>query len=158
MFALNGTCVIFIFLFLIFIYLLNEILLKPLGRVVEARAQNLQTNLESAKACSQEADKIIRDYQTTLHTTRLEAQSVIQNALGQVKLERDEKIKNIQAEGRSKIDALKAELTANRKNLLQSLVHPELDLVKNIISKLLGEAPALTTSEERVFQILEETR
>ena len=158
MFALNGTYVIFIFLFLVFIYLLNEILLKPLGRVVEKRALNSATDLEAAKTCSAEMEKMLKDYQAALHSSRLEAQSLIKNALGEVQQLRDGKVKEIQTEGHAKLDKLKNELAANRHKLLQSLISPELDLVKEIIVKLLGEAPALVTNEQRVLQVLEETR
>ena len=81
MFALNGTYVIFITLFLVFIYLLNEIMLKPVGKVMDKRRAKMQENLDTATACTQEAQKILTDYQAKLHTSRLEAQAIIQAAL-----------------------------------------------------------------------------
>lgn len=157
MFELNGTYVIFMVLFLIFVQLLNMIMIKPAGIAIEKRAKHIQENLAAAKNFSQETDKILSDYQAKLHASRLEAQAVIQEALVQAQKQRDEKLKNIQSEGRSKIDELKAEFASTRENLLQSLIHPELELVRNIINKLLGETPALVTDEERVFQVLKET-
>jgi len=159
MYALNGTYIIFIALFLVFIYLLNEIMLKPVGKVMEKRRAKLQENLDTAKACTQEAQKVLADYQAKLHTSRLEAQAIIQAALSVVQKEREDKLKGIQAEGRAKVEELRNELAANRQSLLKSLIHPELELVGQIIKKLLGEeAPALVTSEEKVFQTLQNVR
>lgn len=159
MYALNGTYVIFIALFLVFIYLLNEIMLKPVGKVMDKRRAKLQENLDTAKACTQEAQKVLADYQAHLHSSRLEAQAIIQAALNTAQKDRDAKLKGIQADGRVKIDELKNELSANRQNLLKSLIHPELELVSQIIKKLLGEdAPALVTGEDKVLQTLESVR
>ena len=158
MFELNGTYVIFIGMFIVFIYLLNEIMLKPVGKAMDKRAQSIRTNLEASKTCMQESQKLIADYQAKLHKSRLEAQSIIQGALAEEQKQRDAKLKDVQAEGRNKLDALKTELTQSRQGLLQSLIHPELELVGNIINKLLGEKPALVTDENRVLKVLEETR
>src|ERR1700733_8406061 len=118
MYALNGTYIIFIALFLIFIYLLNEIMLKPVGAAMEKRRAKMQENLDTAKACTQEAQRILSDYQAKLHESRLEAQAIIQAALATANKERDDKVKDIQAQGRAKIDELKNELAANRQSLL----------------------------------------
>ncbi len=80
LFALNGTYFIFIFLFLLFVPLLNEIMLKPVGAAMEKRRAKMQENLDTAKACTQEAQNLLADYQSKLHTSRLEAQAIIQTA------------------------------------------------------------------------------
>ncbi len=133
-------------------------MLKPVGKVIEQRRRRIQDNLDAATNCTQEAEKVLNNYQTSLHASRSEAQSIIQEALGKAQKERDEQLKAIQSEGRDKLDKLKAELTACRESLLQSLIHSELELVGDIINKLLGERPALVTNEERVFQVLKQTR
>jgi len=158
MFELNGTYVIFIVLFLIFIQLLNMIMLKPVGQAMEKRAARMQANLEAARNCAQETEKILADYKAKLHTSRLEAQSIIQKALTDEQKQRDDKLKTIQGEGHNKLDELKGELTSTRQSLLKSLIHPELELVGEIINKLLGERLALVTNEEHVLQVLEKTR
>jgi len=158
MFELNGTYVIFLFLFLIFIQLLNMIMLKPVGQAMEKRASRIQANLDAARNCTQESETILSDYKAKLHTSRLEAQSIIQKALIDGQKQRDEKLKIIQSEGRNKLEELKAGLTNTRQSLLQSLIHPELELVGDIINKLLGERLALVTNEKRVLQVLEKTR
>ncbi len=158
MFELNGTCVIFIVLFLIFIQLLNVIVLQPIGKALDKRSFRLKENLDAARSHMQETDKILADYQAKLHTSRHEAQTVIHSAMAEAQKVRDEKLKSIQAEGREKLDGLQEELDAGRNTLVQSLVQPELELVRNILNKLLGETPALVTKEERVFQLLENKR
>ena len=158
MFELNGTCVVFIFLFLIFIQLLNKIMLQPIGAALDKRASRLKENLDAARSHMQETEKVLADYQAKLQTSRHQAQSIVHNAMADAQKVRDEKLKDIQAEGREKLDGLQAELDAGRETLVESLVQPELELVGNILQKLLGETPALVTNEQRVFQVLENTR
>jgi F-type H+-transporting ATPase subunit b len=158
MFQLNGTCVVFIFLFLVFIQLLNKIMLQPIGAALDKRAARLKENLDATRSHMQETEKMLADYQAQLHASRHEAQTIIHSTMADAKKVRDEKLKGIQAEGREKLDGLQAELDAGRKTLVESLVQPEIELVRNILNKLLGETPALMTNEERVFQVLENTR
>jgi F0F1-type ATP synthase membrane subunit b/b' len=158
MFSLNGTYVIFILLFLVFIQLLNKIMIQPVGAVLEKRGARLKENTDATKSCMQETEKILSDYQSKLHTSRQNAQTIIHNSLSEAQKSKDEKLKGIQNEGRQKLDALKEELSAGRKDLINSLVHPELDLVKNILNKLLGEIPTLVINEQRVAEVLESTR
>jgi F-type H+-transporting ATPase subunit b len=158
MFELNGTYVIFILLFLVFIQLLNKIMLEPVGAAIEKRSARLKENIDIAKSNMQESEKMLVDYQNNLHSTRQQAQTLIHSALAEAQKSREEKLKSVQAEGRSKLDELKAELDAGRKNLIESLIHPELELVRDILNKLLGETPKLITNEQRVAEVLESTR
>jgi F-type H+-transporting ATPase subunit b len=156
MFSVNGTYVVFIALFVMFIYLLNEIMLKPVGAAMDKRRAKLRENLAVASTCTQEAQKILADYENKLHASRLEAQGIIQTALNTAQKERDKKLKSIQAEGRAKVEEMKNELAADRQNLLKSLIHPELELVSQIIEKLLGQKESVPVNEEKVLQTLQD--
>ncbi len=133
-------------------------MLQPIGIALDKRAAGLKVNLDAAKAHMQETEKILADYQAKLHASRHQAQTIIHDAMTDAQKVRDEKLKGIQVEGREKLDGLQTELDAGRKTLVESLIHPELELVRNILDKLLGETPALVTNEERVLQVLENTR
>lgn len=158
MFALNGTFVIFILLFLVFIQLLNIIMLRPVEIAMERRGKKLKENVDATRACMEENEKVLSHYQAKLHTSREEAQNIIQNALVETQQIKDKQIKDVQVEGRKKLDDMKAELDAGRKSLIDSLIHPELELVKTILSKLLGSETPAPVSEKRVAEVLENTR
>ena len=48
-------------------------MLKPVGRAMEKRRGKIQENLDTARACTQQAQKMLDDYQSGLHASRLEA-------------------------------------------------------------------------------------
>ena len=108
MFEINGTYVIILFLFLIFIQLLNVIMLKPVGKVIEQRTKRIQDNIDIAKNCTQQVEEAVNAYQISLHASRSEAQTIIQEALAKAQKERDEKLKAIKGEGHNKLDQFKS--------------------------------------------------
>ena len=88
----------------------------------------------------------------------LKPNPIIQTSLTAAQKVKEVQLKTVQKDGQAKVEALKKELAGDRQDLLKSLVHPELELVGQIIKKLLGErAPALVTSEDQVLKTLEDT-
>jgi F-type H+-transporting ATPase subunit b len=155
MFELNGTFVIFIGLFLIFMILLNKIMLEPVGLVIEKRKSRIKEDYQSAQTSNEEANAVLARYQAHLHAIRLESQKIIQQAAQSAQELRGEKLKTAQNEGHKKLQAVKSDLTAQRGQLLKSLVEPELELIGAISDKLLGEKGALSIDREKVGQALE---
>lgn len=156
MFELNGTYVIFIASFLVFIFLLNEIMLKPVGKVIAERRAQIEANVEESKKSRQEADVVLVQYQNRLSETRGEAQRIVNEALVKAQRVRDEKVKEVQEEGRKRLEKAKAELASERQTLIDGLVEQEIELVKLINHKLMGETSVVTLDKEKVRRALEE--
>jgi F-type H+-transporting ATPase subunit b len=155
MFELNGTFVIFVALFLLFMILLNEIMLKPVGLIIERRKARIKQEYQSAQISNDQSKEVLSAYETHLHEIRIKSQKIIQEAAQAAQEVRTEKLKSAQSEGQKKLLAVKSELTAERGNLIQSLVESELDLVGAISDKLLGEKNTMTIDRDQVRKALE---
>lgn len=156
MFELNGTYVIFIASFLVFITLLNEVMLKPVGRVLEERRAKIEADLQSAREARIQSEEVVAHYHKRMGETRGEAGRLVNEALVKAQRVRDEKLKGVQEEGRKRLDKAKAELAAERDSLIEGLVDQELDLIKSINHKLMGETAVVTLEREKVRRALEE--
>ena len=158
MFELNGTFVIFIALFLAFVFLYNEIALKPVGKVIEKRKARIKADLDAAQAANAEAQRLQAEYEKQLQGSRVQAQDLIQAAVTTAQSKRSEELKSIQHEGTERLNAVRAELAGERKGLIRSLVDQEVSLVKDIVGKLIGTGESVEVDRSRVERALEEAR
>lgn len=157
LFELNGTFVVFVVSFLIFMWLLNEVMLKPVGRVIEERAALIEGDLATSKQSRADADKLVTQYEDHLRKIRSEAQSVIAKATEQANLKRNEELNKVSAAGRTKLDAAKSSIEAERASLIDALVGEEKELVETITRKVLGdESVKITIDETHLRKTLEE--
>lgn len=156
MFELNGTYIIFIASFLVFMYLLNEIMLKPVGKAIADRKALVEEHLEISKISRQKAEAELVNYQERLNSTRHEAAGIRNEAALQALKIREAKLKEVQDEGRKRLDKAKAELAAEKKTLVEGLVDQELELVNTISKKLLGDSAKANVDREKVRKVLEE--
>ncbi|MBX9877486.1 MAG: hypothetical protein K2Y22_03430 [Candidatus Obscuribacterales bacterium] len=155
MFDINPTLIIFVLSFLAFMYLLNQIMLKPVGRVLEARAAKISGDLKAGKDAHGQAGDLVTHYQEHLHKIRSEAQSVINEATQKANQGRNDELGKIKAEGAKKLEAAKAQIVNERKALVDPLVNQEIELIEDIAHKLLGERVSLSVDRERVKSALE---
>jgi len=158
MFELNGTYVIFIGLFLSFMYILNETVLKPVAKAMDERKARVQANYEAARSHTAEADSVIANYQAQLQEIRTQAQKVVHDSVATAQTKREDKLKQLRSDGNAKVAKIKGELVAQRKSLIDSLVESEVELVRQISNKLLSGAPASSVSRESVQRTLEEIK
>jgi len=157
MFELNGTYIIFIASFLVFMFLLNEIMLKPVGKAIAERKSLVAEDLEVSKSTRIKAESELVAYQERLNSTRHEAAGIRNEATVNAQKVRETKLKEVQDEGRKKLDKAKAELAEEKKALVDGLVDQQVELVGTISKKLLGDsAPAPSLDRDKVRKVLEE--
>ena len=156
MFELNATLIIFLISFLVFIVLLNEALLKPVGAIRERRSAKIRANNEAAKSCRVQAEEVLAGYQHHLQQIRHDSQKVINEAAAEAQDKRNKQVGAVQEEARQKLEEAKGTITSERKELVNSLVVQETELVQMIASKLVGEQQLVSLSPEKVRQAIEE--
>jgi F-type H+-transporting ATPase subunit b len=156
MFDLNGTLVIFILSFLLFMMALNEVMLKPVGKVIEARKAKIKADIEAGKTAREDAQQLIAQYEKHVHEVRSNAQGVINEAIEKANYHRNLEMDRLRTEGRQKLDNAKTEIASERDSLIDGLVKQEMDLVQEIGRKLLGEDAVLALDSKKVRRAVEE--
>lgn len=158
MFVPNGTLVIFVASFLLFMLLLNEIMLKPVGKVMKKRLEKAKADHDAATHARQEAASKLEEYESRLKKMRAQAQNEISQAAAQAGKEKSEKLAAVQKEGLVILETTKSEIAAEREKLIDELVSHEKELVEAITQKILGEPVAVHLDAKSVRKNLEGPR
>jgi F-type H+-transporting ATPase subunit b len=159
LFSLDATLVVFVISFLIFMVLLNEVMLKPVGRTLDQRAKYIEDQIAEGKQAHREAEALQTDYDNNLKRIREEAQHVIAKAVDEANKARGEQLGKIAAEGQQKLEKAKKEIEAEREKLIDALVAEERELVETIARKVLGdESVNVSIDAGQVRRTLEEAR
>lgn len=89
---INLTIVLFALSFLVFIYLLNLTLYKPVGEIIESRKNLINSEYTKAKEFTGEANNIIEGYKSQIKSARQEAHNIIQEGINEAQKKKQEKI------------------------------------------------------------------
>ncbi|CAN5547271.1 hypothetical protein BH11CYA1_BH11CYA1_30940 [soil metagenome] len=138
MLELNGTVIVLLISFLAFIWALDLVFVKPVSKVLEARAAGVERDLQASKASRTEAEVVLVDYQKLLAEVRSKAQTIINESVTASQKVRTEEISKVQADGRKKLEAARVELAVEKKGLVDQLVDREIELVNLMMGKLIG--------------------
>jgi F-type H+-transporting ATPase subunit b len=158
MFDLNLTCLIFIGMFLLFVKLLDELVLKPVGKVIEQRQAIIRNNTDAAAAARARANEVVTQYQARIHAANAEAQSMINEVTTKAEKARAVELKKVQDKGQAEIQAAREKLSAERSGLIDQLVDQEKSLVESITKKLIGDSASVSLDSGTVKRALEEAR
>ncbi len=89
---LNFTLILFGASFLVFIYLLNLTLFKPVGKIIQKRKELIEGDYLEAKDFTEEATGLLESYTKQIKLARKEAQNIIQEAINQAQKSKQERI------------------------------------------------------------------
>ena len=156
MFEINGTFLIFVLSFLIFIKLLDEVMLKPIGSVLEKRAEKIKADIEEGKVHRNKAQYVFDQYQKHLHDIRAKAQTIINEASEKASYHRNLELTRVKEEGHKQLEEAKAVLASQRTIAINGLLEQEVKLVEGITQKLLGEPVSVILEADTVRRALEE--
>lgn len=143
---LNFTLVVFAFSFLVFVYLLNLTLYKPVGEVIEKRKELVEGDLNKASSSTKEASECIQNYQNQIKQAKLDSQNIIQESIKKTEKIKQEKISNLLSTlSKEKEDALK-KIKEEEKNTMQKLEGEVKILTELITNQILGKEKDLARS------------
>lgn len=158
MFDLNLTCPIFVAMFLGFMVLLNEMVLKPVGKAIAERQAIIKGNIDAAAKAREEANEVVTQYHARIHAANAEAQALISETTSASEKTRAAELKKVQDKGQAEIQAAREKLAAERKVLIEQLIDQEKGLVESITKKLIGDNASVSLDSGTVKRALEEAR
>lgn len=140
MLEINFTIVLFSISFLVFVFLLNFTLFKPVGEILEKRKDQIEGNIERAQFIKEEASKSLSEYEATIKTARIESIKIIEESTKQSnKIKQDkinELVNSLQVEKEKAIQLIESEYNSS-KNQLANKIKSLTDLITN---KVIGES------------------
>ena len=135
---INFTLVLFAVSFLIFIYLLNLTLYKPVGEIIEKRKTLIEDQYEGAKESSKKANEILENYKSQIKQARSEAQNHINEGINQSTKQKEEKISKILTSLNTEKELALKKIKEEQKIALHELEAEVKSLSELITNKIVG--------------------
>ena len=135
---INFTLVLFAITFLVFIYLLNLTLFKPVGKIIEKRKNLIDGDYSKAKEFTQKANEMLESYKREIKSARLSAQNIIQEAILQAQKQKQEKILVLMENLTKEKEAALKQLTEEKKEAMKKLEEKLNVLTELITNKIIG--------------------
>lgn len=92
---INFTIVLFAISFLVFIYLLNLTLYKPVGNIIEARKSLIESEYKKSKELTEQATSILENYKNQIKSAKQNAQNIIQEVINLATKKKEEKTSSL---------------------------------------------------------------
>ncbi len=153
----NATFIVAFISFIIFTFIMNIILYKPINDIVSKRKNYIDTNYDKAKDNSEKTKAILEDRKNQLAKARLGAKEDVDKKIGLIKNQREEITLKAQKEAKELVEQnrlqsinssneAKETLKVEIKNLAQMIsdrfLNPEekiADMDNNLVDKIMQE-------------------
>ncbi len=153
----NATFIVAFISFIIFTFIMNIILYKPINDIVSKRKNYIDTNYDKAKDNSKKTKAILEDRKNQLAKARLGAKEDVDKKIGLIKNQREEITLKAQKEAKELVEQnrlqsinssneAKETLKVEIKNLAQMIsdrfLNPEekiADMDNNLVDKIMQE-------------------
>lgn len=144
MLNVNLTIVIQMVSFLVFAFLMNRILFRPIVKAIEARQAYLLQQQQQAADSLKETESLQRDYEARLKKAREEAQQIVAKATAEAEAQRRDVLAQASAQAGELISAARTEIAAERDKALGSLRDEVASIAGMITTKVMEAKPAVT--------------
>lgn len=148
MLEFNATIVIAIISFVVFMFLMNMILYKPMLEIVEKRRQLLDNNKEEAELNNQKADELATEKEQKLEEARFNSRKIIADILDEAKGEKAGIIAIAQQNAHECLNDTKAQLDDEAHHLKNAVKQDVVDIAQTIVTKVTGREIAITNVDD----------
>lgn len=140
MIDLNVTFFVQLINFLVFLFILNSILVKPLMGMVERRERLMAESKASVQGADELAARKEAEYEEALAKTRQEARELYEQLRAQGLKEQEQQMESARSEAREILDAGEREISEQTAAARAELERCASDLSRDIVAKVLGRA------------------
>ncbi|MBQ8636181.1 ATP synthase F0 subunit B [bacterium] len=151
---IDGTFLFVVISFLIFLFIIKKILFQPITKVIDERNNFYAKNLKMETESKEKAKNLLIEKEEKIQQTRNEASNILKETNEQAKKESELKIKEAKKEAANKIEENQNNLNQEQFNTKCEIKTEISNIVKSMISKVLGEETEINLEEERINKYL----
>lgn len=138
MFDFDATLPVMALQFVLLTFLLNAVFFKPISKTIDERDGYIRDNKASTAEYLEAAEKLAKQYEQELASSRKQAQQLIAQAQTEAKEVVDKQVAQAQAEAQQQREQVQKELDQQKAEAFQALA-PQVDVLsQQILDKLLG--------------------
>jgi len=139
MLDIDGTIIIAMISFIVFGFIMNAVLYKPVMKIIEERKEYLSSNSAAANEAITEARKYSDKRNAELERTKKEAKKTVSEGSQKFKIKQTEEIKSFFEEQKARVDSAKEQMNSELKLAENELDKSAKELADIIIGKVLGK-------------------
>lgn len=138
MFDFDATLPLMALQFILLAVILNAIFYKPLGKVLDERAEFIRSSESTAKEKLSKTEGLTREYELQISDARKQAQEILASAQAEAQQIAAQQVAEAQARAIAQKEAAYQEITQQKEAAMQSLEQQVEALSRQIIEKILG--------------------
>jgi F-type H+-transporting ATPase subunit b len=134
-----ATIIIQIFNFILFLFIISKLFLRPVKKILDQREGQIKQDIEEAEALKTKAAALREEYENKLRDAHIEAQEIYNNAVASGETVKNEVISEAKAEARREQERAEEEIKSSIERAEKGLRSHVADLAVTIADKVLRE-------------------
>jgi len=136
----DGSLVFVLILFIIFVFVMNRILFRPIGRVLDERQNLIEGSANEARAAQRRHEAKLADYEATIRQARADSYRRTEQQRAAALDERRRLIEEAKQHARHEIERAKAEIESQAAQARRALEMETRAIAERISRTVLGRA------------------
>ncbi len=136
----DGSLVVIFFLFLIFVFLLNRILFKPVGRILDQREKLTHGAKAEAREAADELRRKLGEFEERIRLARAESYRYLEQQRAAAVARRNQDIEEARHQAASTIEDGKREIARQAEQARSALESEAASIAGSIAQTILGRA------------------
>ena len=134
----NGTFFVVIISFIVFVYLMNKLLYKPVRSIVQKRREIIEGNYSDAEANNQRSQELTEEREEKLISAREDARVQYNETLNEFKSKKSEILEKANDETKNELNSAYDNLNNVSNDAKSKLKNSITDLANDIVERVLG--------------------
>mgnify|MGYP003311477645 CR=1 FL=1 len=134
----NATFLIAAISFIVFAFIMNQILYKPMAKIVQMREKYISDNENAANEANKNANALIDDKNEKTKIANQEAGQIIAQGANNAKEQRNQLVNDAQINFKNRVEENKNTLREEKNNIKNSMGNNTHELAHSIMSKIMG--------------------
>lgn len=153
----NATFLVSFVSFIVFVILMNQILYRPLDKIVKERRQFVDGNYNDAKTANEKATALIKDRADRIAKAGSDARKAMVEITNKAKNEKAQVCANAKNVANEEVKAKKEELANTSNQVTDELKGHVVSIAETISSKILGENVNISNADyDAINKIMQE--
>ena len=136
----DGSLVFVLILFIIFVFVMNRILFRPIGRVLDERQTLIEGSENEARAAQRRYEAKLADYEATIRQARADSYRRTEQQRAAALDERRRLIEEAKQQARNEIERAKREIESQVADARRALERETRAIAERISQTVLGRA------------------
>lgn len=155
----NGTFFVSIITFVVFVFVMNKVLYKPILSIMEERKNLISSNYENASQNNAKADELDNHLKEELDNAKISARDNYLEKIGEFKSQRDSEINDAKISAEETLEHSKDDLKRISDDAKVQLRNSMNDLANDIVEKVIGYRSSIQGFDEnKINDILWRTK